>query len=177
MARHSGPLHLSVEDISDQLAVPARVESRSKSLSESGPVDSSLLFKESVENLSRRPSSSKSTHELIKSSKNPDRNVRIARNHCNIQKNNPERAPAALPKKSPRKHIQNNSVGPCVVRKSGRATKQLKRFGIAKIQCSVCGRSMNRSFWHDEEFEFFNEPIACSFKCSQFVACIQKPIQ
>lgn len=34
MARHSGPLHLTVEDVPDVRVFPARTENRSKSTSE-----------------------------------------------------------------------------------------------------------------------------------------------
>lgn len=165
MARHCGPLHLNVEDISDVPVIPARSKS----------MDSSPLSKEPVENLFSSPLPPKSTHVPMKSSKKPDRNVRIARNHCNVQNNSPKRVGtlAVLPKKPPRKHNQNNRVG----RKSGRVTKQQTRFSATEIQCSVCNRNFWRMFWNNEGTELYNEPIACSFKCSRFLACIQKPIQ
>lgn len=194
MARHSGPLLLYAEDVEDITAGSAdekdettsdTVASQSSSINE--PVEPSNAA-HSVENRQAQNTSP------AKSMKSYDRLVRITRDQRTVQQSSSENVGSivsAPARKSPAKSNNEStdhpsSSSPMVSnvgakssrkysqkvirgdRKSRRRESVPKNFNVAKIQCSVC----TRSFWENVPSEFFDEPIACSWKCLRFNACI-----
>lgn len=183
MARHSGPLHLSIEDVYDDSDTTSRTESRSKSIHEASSVNTETVQR-------RRAGSAPPEKPLPKPKGTYDRDVRIARPSCsndNVVTPVQTKSLAELAQKSSsvsgKKRQAGREVSPkpsnvpnvyrvADRRKSKRVKQPPSGFNMASILCSVC----NRSFQENVPFGFYNEPIACSYKCARFNGCIAKPV-
>lgn len=200
MARHSGPLHLCLEDVEGNDVIAARITSRSKSMNEVSKSSMAIDMETNEDCPVRDTLPAKSMYNQSKSVLNFDKNVRISREQSNAGEQSQCNSSASTIQqplvlslsadsdaeelvdsrplrrtsqgKSPRKNGSNVRIGQNQCRdgrrKSGRIRNSSVKFNIAKIQCSVC----QRSFMKNVPISFYNEPIACSYKCLRFNSCI-----
>lgn len=158
MARHSGPLHLALEDVSP-CASPSSNESEKTALrARSKSVNYNCHVR-----ISREIDTEPSVHapvviepSVVHSTDEPEKNSNHTSNKTRTERK--------------RRRDVGGGDGE---RKSKRTKFGTNRFNVAVVKCSVCYREYRGDVAH----QFSTEPIACSFACMRFNACIPWCIQ